>query len=266
MTPQNKHEKNSFLDSIINLVFPDRCRQCMAFLQYGVERGLCTDCLSRVQFLTEPLCSLCGKELPSSAQRGHQCGQCLIHPPSFAMARSLVRYESPVSDLLRRLKYLGDTSVAPALAELSATVARYFSESYTYIAPVPLYRTRLQERGLNQSLVLARALFPQQRNIIQPDLLIRTRSTMAQTGLDGKARRKNLKKAFTVNTRYCVQGATVLLVDDVYTTGSTVEECSATLRLFGAESVHVCTLARVSLERKKEENANSKRIDLFSRG
>ncbi len=112
------------------------------------------------------------------------------------------------------------------------------------IFPVPLHKSRLRQRGFNQALLLAGSCFPRWRNSIVADGLLRVRATVPQTDLDGAGRRKNLKGAFALKDPDMVRGKTVLLVDDVFTTGSTVRECSRVLQAGGAERVEIFTLAR----------------------
>ncbi|MBI5556992.1 MAG: ComF family protein [Deltaproteobacteria bacterium] len=114
------------------------------------------------------------------------------------------------------------------------------------IIPVPLHMNRLRQRGFNQSLLLARAFFPDQRNKIIKTALRRQRDTIAQTGLTGLSRRKNLRDAFVVEKKDDVSGKKILLIDDVFTTGTTVNECARVLKQAGAERVDVLTLARVA--------------------
>ena len=114
-----------------------------------------------------------------------------------------------------------------------------------FIFPVPLHAKRLRQRGYNQAQLLARAFFYKEKNKIKNDILTRCRNTPPQTGLDGAERRKNLKNAFCVNNKDLVSGKTILLVDDVFTTGTTVNECARVLVKAGADNVDVLTLARV---------------------
>lgn len=189
-----------------------------------------------------PYCRCCGRSLatgPGLAER--LCGDCLRTPPPFDSARSPLCYGPPVSTLLHRLKFHGDTAAARVLAGLGSSEPL----SCDLIIPVPLHRSRLQSRGLNQSLVLARRFFPAERDKIVVDLLVRQKKTIPQTGLDGNQRRRNLKGAFAVARPGAVLGRTVLVVDDVFTTGTTLAECSRTLKAAGAAQVHVWTVARV---------------------
>ncbi len=112
------------------------------------------------------------------------------------------------------------------------------------ILPVPLHPQRLRERGFNQALLLGRACFPEQSRIINVNLLVRRRATVPQTRLSGTERRKNLASAFTVTCPDSLKNKKILLIDDVFTTGSTVHECAATLRRAGAARIEIFTLAR----------------------
>ena len=114
------------------------------------------------------------------------------------------------------------------------------------ILPVPLHPRRLRQRGFNQALLLARACFPEQQVLIDPFLLQRHRATVAQTGLSGTLRRKNLFGAFSLIQPDMVKNKKILLVDDVFTTGSTVQECSRILRRAGAGRIEIFTLARTT--------------------
>jgi ComF family protein len=176
------------------------------------------------------------------------CGDCLTDPPPFALARAPVRYEGSVRQLIRLLKYQGDTAVIPVLRDLVAGYDLLAFADCRWIVPVPLHRHRLRRRGLNQAAILARHFFADRRKDILLDGLVRVRNTLPQAGLDGVARRKNLRDAFRVTKAKQIDGAAICLVDDVFTTGTTVGECSRALCAAGAETVKVLTLARVATD------------------
>lgn len=232
----------------MELVFPSHCYFCHSGLARKGE-VICSACLSRVHYLQSPLCSCCGREFPDSSGADHLCGYCLRQPPVYAMARAVVRYESPVSHLLHRLKYTADTSTLPALAQVIEpfieTMVHGFQPETDRVVPVPLFPARLKKRGLNQSLLLARIFFPEAGDALLVDTLIRTRDTPPQTTLDGAARRKNLRSAFAVKRPDAVKGRRIFLVDDVFTTGTTVTECGKALLAAGATRICVVTVARV---------------------
>lgn len=232
----------------MELVFPSRCYFC----QTGLFRKgwvICSACLAKVHYLQSPLCSCCGREFRDSSGGDHLCGDCLRRPPVYGMARAVVRYEDPVSHLLHRLKYTADTSTLPALAQVIepfvVTMAHDFQPETDRVVPVPLFPARLKKRGLNQSLLLARLFFPEAFDSLLVDVLIRTCDTLPQTTLNGAARRKNLRDAFAVKRPDVVRGRRIFLVDDVFTTGTTVTECGKALLAAGATEVRVVTVARV---------------------
>ena len=183
--------------------------------------------------------------MPLPAGRDHLCSTCLIGSFSFDLARSLFLYQEPIKSLLLQCKFAGKLTGLATIGSLTcqSAVVGQLSEPEV-VVPVPLHITRLRSRGFNQSQLLAAACFPHWRSRIKVDLLQRHLQTVPQTSLSGRARRSNLKNAFSVRCPQLVQGRDVLLVDDVFTTGSTLSECAAVLLREGAERVEAITLAR----------------------
>ncbi len=167
-----------------------------------------------------------------------------MEPPGFDLARGALSYHDPLVTLIHCFKYGGDLTGLSTMAWLARQSAgfREISEP-DIIIPVPLHPTRLRERGFNQSLLLARSFFPGHRERIEPGLLVRARPTIPQSTLTGSGRRRNLQGAFTVTDSDSLQGRHVLLVDDVMTTGSTIDQCSRTLRRAGCRRIEVFVLA-----------------------
>lgn len=188
-------------------------------------------------------------ELNSGGAGSHLCGDCLKSPPPFSFARSVVWYDEVVRELVLRLKFSSDTSVIPALSQLISAYDTTDFLTSDWIVPVPLHNRRLRQRGLNQALLLAGLIFPEHKERLRRDLLIRTRNSPPQTRLSGAARRKNLRGSFETGRPGKLSGAVVCLVDDVYTTGTTAAECSRAILKSGAEEVRVLTLARVKVVR-----------------
>lgn len=154
-------------------------------------------------------------------------------------------YEDPVKEVIHRFKYQGNTACLPSFGRMARNMPELAAMADAdWIVPVPLHPKRLRERGFNQALLLARAFFPKDRRIAH-DLLVRTRLTEPQTNFNGNARRRNLKNAFGVVSPHHLHGKKILLIDDVFTTGTTVNECARVLKKNGAAEVMVLTLARV---------------------
>jgi ComF family protein len=207
---------------------------------------LCRGCRAEVNLIRRPLCLCCGRQFPGATGGDHLCGLCLNDHYHFTRARALVRYHPPLTTIISRFKYHGQTSGLKSFQAIRRQV-RSLDDLFQpeIIIPVPLHRQRLRKRGFNQALLLARAFYPEQLDLIDFKTLERHRYTEPQTSLSGKARRGNLKNAFRVTAGEKVTGKRVMLVDDVFTTGTTVNECAKVLKKAGAGEVQVLTLARV---------------------
>ncbi|MGW8192979.1 MAG: double zinc ribbon domain-containing protein [Desulforhopalus sp.] len=239
------------LTHCLDLLFPSCCVACLQRLGPRSGSIFCDRCHAKISYLQPPVCRVCGMQLDCQPLGNPLCGACLKSPPPFSIARSLVWYEATVRDLLLRLKFGQDTSVLPGLKEIvSLFDGRIFSD-VDMIIPVPLHRARLRSRGLNQAVVLSRLFFQNRSKHLRTDLLIRAKRTQPQTRMNGAERRKNLRNVFEVRPAAGMEGATVCLVDDVYTTGTTVRECSKIMLKSGAAEVRVLTLARVRLGRRE---------------
>jgi ComF family protein len=238
------------VQDFMNLLFPPLCAVCRMRLDACRQPSLCRRCSGSIRYLLQPTCRVCGMELAGETDRDHLCGECLLTPPPFDLARSLVRYEPAVRQLVQRLKYAGDTSVARGISQIIRGGDLSDFADCDWIIPVPLHVARHRRRGLNQATILASLFFPHKTELIRADWLIRTRHTIAQTSLGGIARRKNLAGAFAVRNDKHLEGAMICLVDDVYTTGTTVGECARALGRHGARVVKVLTLARVAVPQR----------------
>lgn len=236
----------SIFESIKDLLFPPRCLSCDRPLDRYRLPLLCELCCSRFIPIVSPLCICCGLPFSSGRDgRDHLCGDCLSGEQPFALARAPLYYQQPLVSLILQWKFghhMTGLATMAALATRSMVVSEFTAPDLIF--PVPLHKSRLRQRGFNQALLLAGSCFPRWRNRIVADGLLRVRATVPQISLDGAGRRKNLKGAFALKDSDMVRGKTVLLVDDVFTTGSTVCECSRILQAGGAGRVEVFTLAR----------------------
>lgn len=234
----------------MDLLFPPICGVCGVRLTIGDTEKICPPCMRQIRHLQHPLCPVCGVEQIGQDGTAHRCGECFSRPPSFDAARSLVVYETAVRQLVHKLKYGNDTFVVGVLRDLISGCDLSFFSDCTWIVPVPLHIERLRSRGSNQAAVLARLFFSQRLHEIRPDGLVRVRRTVAQTELKGIDRRKNLHNAFRLGNGFAPENSIVCLVDDVFTTGTTVNECSRVLKMHGAYMVKVLTLARAGMPQR----------------
>ena len=228
---------------IFALAFPPRCPFCRSSVSGVQKPGLCTPCREGLHWLSAPCCSCCGRPYPPGSS-DHLCESCLRKPPFYDRARSLVAYEGPVARAIQRFKYQKDFLLTASLAWL-ADCYPWDQELFDILIPVPLHLRRLRERGFNQAVLLSRACRDLSSRIIKPGTLRRIRPTAPQVHLTPGERLKNVSGAFQVSRPQEVTGKEIMLIDDVYTTGATVNECARVLKKAGAAGVSVFTLARV---------------------
>ena len=237
-----------FFSSAVDLLLPPSCLACGKPLSSSKKILFCASCKEDIPFIIPPLCTCCGRPFHKAAGGNHFCGTCLTDKRYFDKARALFLYEEPFKKHIHSFKYQSQTAGLKGFGLLKQQLPHLDEVGdVDLIVPVPLHKKRLQERGFNQALLLARSFFPKDRRI-SADLLTRPNWTEPQTSFNGKARRKNLKNAFVVKRAELVQNKKILLVDDVFTTGTTVNECARTLKKSGATEVVVLTLARVKEE------------------
>jgi ComF family protein len=237
---------------LINFLYPPRCAACDAPLDESVTYRVCAECLSRAEPVPGPHCEVCGGPIESVMNAETRCARCLANPPSYRRAVAFARYRSSAEDvpgtlpaLLRRHKYGLDQSVGRALAEYFGDELPLDAREYDLVIPIPLHRRRLWWRGFNQAALLADEIARRLSLPVDATAVARTRFTPPQTARDHDARRRNVRRAFAVKHPDRLSGMRVLLVDDVMTTGATVDECSRSMIAAGAASVDVFTLARV---------------------
>jgi ComF family protein len=227
---------------IRDILFPPCCAACQARLSVPAGDRLCHDCLESIRLIEPPVCTVCGRPFHGPQGTGHMCGQCIRNPPSFDTARSVFQFQGSVKTLIHRIKYNDDGYALRALSSLAMEYMLPDHLKLDMVIPVPLHSKRLRKRGFNQSLRLARTIFP--HIPLGMDILARTLNTKPQTELSMKERPGNVRNAFEVASPLLEGMKTILLVDDVYTTGATVRACAKALKKAGAKEVHVFTVAR----------------------
>jgi len=235
----------------LDWLYPPRCRFCRESV-FVADDCFCRACRARIRRITRPLCNCCGRPFLDTSGDDHLCGNCIARRPHFTRARAWACYpgdpgdEHPLREILQRFKYGRKVALGKPLGRLMAIECReFFDDSdVDVVIPVPLHPRRLRWRGFNQSVVLAREIGKQWHLPVDPFALARARETPPQTKLNEEERRINMRRAFSVSADESVEGKAVLLIDDVYTSGATVNECSRALKRGGAKEVFVLTLAR----------------------
>lgn len=241
--------------SLFSLLFPSDCRICHSPLTTIASLPVCEPCLGQIVPLDGLLCRVCGEKLFSSfaeSEDGSLCGMCRRAEPRFRRAAAYGAYEGALRDLIHLFKYKGTRPAGKLLGRLlnQAVTAMALPDSLI-VVPVPLWSGKRNARGFNQAEAIARTFMDfQTSSSIQLDtsILVRTRETASQTGLTRPQRRANVRGAFAVVRPEKIKGRSILIVDDVMTTGTTAGECARVLRRAGAKEVFVATVARATKE------------------
>ncbi len=225
-------------DALLDLVFPPRCAGCG---QLGHD-WFCARCIASLRRMTPPICARCGDELPGDEAT---CAACARHPLPDALAgiRSVARYDGPLRAAIHALKYDGRTVLAEPLGLLLARELAAMAGPFALIVPVPLHPRRERERGYNQSALLAAVVARQTGIAVDCGLLTRARDTHPQVSMkSADARRTNIAGAF--RSERALAGESIVLIDDVATTGATLADCARALAAHGGGKIWGLTLAR----------------------
>lgn len=226
------------LETILDFALPPRCAGCGEIVD--ADGALCGPCWNSVEWLGSGGCQMCG--LPLEGTEAEMCGRCLADPPKLDRIRAAVAYGDVARGIALRLKYGRRVALAKTMARYMAPLRGDYGGD-AVLVPVPLHRWRLWTRGFNQSALVADALGKRWNIPVAKRLLRRLKKTPPLKGLNHRQRRKTVSGAFRCDSR--IEGSTVILVDDVYTSGSTAEACARALRKAGAARVELICWARV---------------------
>lgn len=228
--------------AVVDAVLPPRCLACGATV--GEPGALCSACWSAMTFFTPPWCAVCGLPFPHPMGDGALCPECARGRASWDRARAVIRYDKHSRRLVLGLKHGDRTHLAGPLGGWMRRAGGEVLDGADLLVPVPLHWTRLFARRYNQAALLAHAVHAAGGPPVAPDWLVRRRRTPPQGRLGALARARNVRGAFALRPGRAVKGRRVVIIDDVLTTGATIEECARVLRRAGAASVGVLTLAR----------------------
>ena len=233
---------------LLELIFPPVCLVC----ERPGREVICASCREQFEFIAPPYCRRCGQPLPEGAKHNMVCGQCRQQLPRFDAARAVGLHTATLRKAVLRFKFQRRRLLAEPLAELlAACVQKEISdpeglpwESLTGLVPVVLHRRRRSWRGFDQAVLLSRQLSELIAVPCLEQVLVRKKDTQPQIGLSPTQRRQNLQGAFKVTDAPAVAGEVLLLIDDVYTTGSTMNAAASVLRKAGAQAVYALTITR----------------------
>lgn len=230
----------SALTGLLDFALPPRCPGCGVII--SDLHAFCPDCWSQVRFLGDSGCQTCG--LPLEGTEIDQCGACLAQPPLIARTRAAVSYDDLTRRVAIRLKYGRKIALARTMARYMVPLILPNEHEERIIVPVPLHRGRLWSRGFNQAAIVGREIARKTAIAHAPFALRRLKRTPPLRGLSRSQRRRTVQGAFGADASI-VEGKSVILIDDVLTTGSTAESCARALQKAGAAKVELLCWARV---------------------
>jgi len=220
----------------LDLIFPPRCAGCD---QWG-ER-FCASCQEQTKLVSSPICQICGEPIPGGENA--ICPRCRASQIYYSAIRSWAYFEGPLQKAIHKLKYRKDLGLSEILAQPMIQLLAEQKWQIDLITAIPLDENRQRERGFNQSLYLARPIAWSNEVMIKPSAIRRTKITRSQVGLSLEERKMNVADVFSAKQEL-VSGKSILVVDDVVTTGSTINSCAAALAKAGALHIYALTLAR----------------------
>ncbi len=237
---RRSHFTSGIVSGLVNFVFPSTCPSCSKPTDSLAHAPFCDQCWDSIEQYSGPSCRICGVHLVSV--HADRCQTCLEYPPAYTRAHAFTHYEGLIASAIHHFKFLGIRRLSKPLAEL---LLFYDTKDMDAVVPVPLSPSGLKSRGFNQAVLLASHVAKQKKLPLLMDELKKIVDTPPQVGLSAKERAVNVKKAFSC--RGTVMGMNLVLIDDVMTTGATVNACSRELIRAGAKSVSVLTLARAGM-------------------
>ena len=245
------------MSSAVSLVYPldIYCLACGRPLDPGHLYSLCEDCLNEITWANRKTCRICGKPL-ESWYPAERCSECLNSPRYFERGVTCFLYKGGARTIIKDLKYHGKQYYARVFGRMLADKLLYEKLEFDICVPVPMYRKKENKRGYNQAALIAKFTAEDLHKPFAPHALVRIRATEPMNRLNNAERKMNIRGAFAVpkDQRRWIEKRTVLLVDDIYTTGSTMNECARELLTAGAAHVYIATMASGRNQRKLAED------------
>jgi len=227
--------------SALEYFFPNLCPCCDKSVVD--QDAICTNCWSKLSFISSPFCKTCGRQLPYVVEEESSCLSCIKEPPEYDVARFSFQFNRQSKKFIHYFKYYDKTRLASVFAKILYNMYGKLIDEYDVIIPVPMHRFKRMLRFYNQSLVLAQQLSKISGKEVLPDVLCKVRWTRSQAMLSQKERRQNVNGSFDIEYPEKIQGKKVMLIDDVSTTRSTVNACAKELRAYASKVFVLCIAA-----------------------
>jgi ComF family protein len=232
-------------EKLIDLILPNRCLSCNCFI--ASSEVFCKSDYEKLDFIKDPKCQICSQHLKENKQF---CPQCEVKKPCFDSVSAVFSYNDAIAKLIHGLKYYDQTILARKFGKMIADEI-IDAKKYDIIIPIPLNKKRLRSRKFNQSALLCKEIVKSHKNLkFIPNLLLRSKFEKAQAQLSRAQRLQNLSDTFTFNQKFLgkIKGKNILLIDDVMTTGSTLQNCALILKKNGCGLVKCGVIAKTYFE------------------
>lgn len=235
-----KRTINKIIEYLVDIVYPPRCAVCNTILPLG-QRGICSNCASKLEYVEEPFCLKCGKPIDDDSKE--YCSCCLSKDHLYIQGRAVFVYDDAMRKSIYRFKYNSKREYASFYGQIlyDRLGEKIMSWEPEALIPVPIHKKRMHERGYNQATLIANELSKHLKIPVENHIIVRKTYTQKQKDLAADERENNLKKAFIVN-KNSVKLKSVVIVDDIYTTGSTVDAISRVLIEAGVEKIYFVAL------------------------
>jgi len=207
------------------------------------REDFCSNCWKKLEFITKPYCIICGLRLQLSVLNNLCCGKCFQKKPHYDLSRSLIKFTDHSKKIIHAFKYQDKTILAKTFAKLLCKYYQGEVHDIDFIIPVPMNRFKRLFRMYNPAMIMAIEIASILKKPTFPDVLIKSKWSKSQTYLSKVQRESNLSNSLKFNDKYQIIGKKILLIDDVLTTGATINKCAKILKLAGAKSVYVMTIA-----------------------
>ncbi len=233
----------NWIKIILELIFPKKCIICKS---HRINSHLCIDCWKKIDFISKPNCSVCSYSFEYEPLKEALCGACILSYPMYDKAIAAFKYNENSKELIHQFKYKDNLHILNFLADLLSMSGKDIIKQTDIITVVPMHKKKFLKRGYNQAALLAMKIAKKYNLKYLPELLIKKKNIIPQADLKKKERIENVKNVFKYNYKYlnCVEGKNILLIDDVITTGATINECCKILKDKNPNKIFVLALAK----------------------
>ena len=228
--------------NLLDLLYPPKCVFCRELLKWGTEKWVCKPCSTEIEYISGNVCPQCGRPVEAKIKACHECRS---SQKFFTHNHALFVYDGTIRDSIHRFKYNRSPQYSKYFASEFANRLHDEITRHQFLVGIPMHKSKMKSRGFNQADLLAKETSLLTNVAVLENTLLRVKNTKPQNALDKTSRLNNLQDAFVITSNNIIEGKRIILVDDIYTTGSTINECAKVLKEAGATEVNSITISVV---------------------